>query len=64
VGCRTDDERILVALTDPDQARLAFEFAARIAAAEGGVVRGLLAAPRERAERAAERLEKQLTAAA
>lgn len=37
--------RILVVLTDPAQARLAFPLAARIAAADGGIVRGLLAAP-------------------
>lgn len=37
--------RILVVLTDPAQARLAFALAARIAAADGGVVRGLLATP-------------------
>ncbi|HTR75866.1 MAG TPA: cation:proton antiporter, partial [Solirubrobacterales bacterium] len=35
--------RILVVLTDPGQAKLAFGMAARIAAGEGGVVRGLLA---------------------
>ena len=48
--------RILVALTDPRQAVLAFQLAARIAAAEGGVVRGLLASPRDQAEDAADRL--------
>ena len=37
--------RILVVLTDPVQARLAFPLAARIAAADGGIVRGMLAAP-------------------
>ena len=47
--------RILVALSDPGQARLAFQLAARIAAAEGGVVRGLLASPRDRATDAAGR---------
>jgi Kef-type K+ transport system membrane component KefB len=36
--------RILVVLTDPGQARLAFALAARIAAADGGVVHGMLAA--------------------
>ena len=48
--------RVLVALTDPGQAPLAFLVASRIAAAEGGVVRGLLAAPRAEAEAAEERL--------
>ncbi|HVW46594.1 MAG TPA: cation:proton antiporter [Solirubrobacterales bacterium] len=38
--------RVLVVLTDSAQAELAFALAARIAAADGGVVRGLLAAPR------------------
>ncbi|HVS99458.1 MAG TPA: cation:proton antiporter, partial [Solirubrobacterales bacterium] len=38
--------RILIVLTDPGQARLAFALAARIAATDGGVVRGLLAAQR------------------
>jgi Kef-type K+ transport system membrane component KefB len=38
--------RVLVVLTDPGQAMLAFDLAARVAAADGGVVRGLLAAPR------------------
>jgi hypothetical protein len=42
--------RILVVLADPGQARLAFGIAARIAAGEGGVVRGLLARPRELAD--------------
>lgn len=37
--------RILVVLTDPAQARLAFALAARIAATDGGMVRGMLAAP-------------------
>jgi Kef-type K+ transport system membrane component KefB len=37
--------RILVVLTDPGQAALAFSLAARIAAADGGVVRGMLAVP-------------------
>ncbi len=41
--------RILVALTDPRQAAIAFELAARIAAPEAGVVRGLLACPRSEA---------------
>ncbi|HEX3737535.1 MAG TPA: cation:proton antiporter, partial [Solirubrobacterales bacterium] len=45
--------RILVALTDPRQAPLAFQLAALIAVAEGGVVRGLLASPRDQAESAA-----------
>ncbi len=55
--------RILVALTDPAQAPLAFQLAARIAAAEGGVVRGLLASPRDQVEGAAGRL-RELDAAA
>lgn len=55
--------RILVALSDPGQARLAFQLAARIAAAEGGVVRGLLAAPRDRAAGAAADLERLAAAA-
>jgi Kef-type K+ transport system membrane component KefB len=38
--------RVLVVLTDPAQAPLALGLAARIAAADGGVVQGLLAAPR------------------
>jgi Kef-type K+ transport system membrane component KefB len=38
--------RVLVVLTDPAQAPLAFALAARIAAADGGVVRGLLATRR------------------
>jgi hypothetical protein len=37
--------RVLVVLTDLAQARLAFALAARIAAADGGVVHGMLAAP-------------------
>jgi Kef-type K+ transport system membrane component KefB len=48
--------RILVALTDTAQAALAFQLAGRIAAAEGGVVRGLLASPRSEADAASERL--------
>jgi Kef-type K+ transport system membrane component KefB len=48
--------RILVALSDAGQAPLAFLLAARIAAAEGGVVRGLLASPRDQADAAATRL--------
>jgi hypothetical protein len=55
--------RILVALTDPRQAPLAFQLAARIAAAEGGVVRGLLASPRDQADGATEGLQ-ELDAAA
>ncbi len=55
--------RILVALTDPAQAPLAFQLAARIAAVEGGVVRGLLACPRSDAAAASDRLE-ELDAAA
>jgi Kef-type K+ transport system membrane component KefB len=38
-------ERILVALQDPLQAPLAFAIAARVAAPDGGVVRGLLCTP-------------------
>jgi Kef-type K+ transport system membrane component KefB len=41
--------RILVALTDPRQAAIAFELAGRVAAPEGGIVRGLLACPRSEA---------------
>jgi len=48
--------RVLVALTDPDQAPLAFLVAARIAASEGGIVRGLLASTRAEAEEAGKRL--------
>ncbi|HEY5054471.1 MAG TPA: cation:proton antiporter, partial [Solirubrobacterales bacterium] len=48
--------RILVALTDTAQAALAFQLAGRIAAVEGGVVRGLLASPRSEAGAASERL--------
>ncbi len=48
--------RVLVVLTHPDQAPLAFNIAARVAAAEGGVVRGLLATPRADAEAAGRRL--------
>lgn len=39
--------RVLVVLTDLGQAPLAFSLAARIAAADGGVVRGLLTSSRE-----------------
>ncbi|MBS1860545.1 MAG: cation:proton antiporter [Actinobacteria bacterium] len=42
--------RILVVLADPGQAPLALSLAARIAAADGGVVRGMLAAPPGRVE--------------
>jgi len=38
--------RVLVVLTESDQAPLAFALAARIAATDGGVVRSLLTAPR------------------
>ncbi len=48
--------RILVALTDPGQADLAFQLAARIAEVEGGVVRGLLASLRKDAGVASDRL--------
>ncbi|MFT3863071.1 MAG: cation:proton antiporter [Solirubrobacterales bacterium] len=48
--------RVLVVLTDPAQAPLAFRIAARVAAAEGGIVRGVLAAPRGSAEAAAAHL--------
>lgn len=49
--------RVLVALTDPAQAALAFDIAARVAASEGGVVRGLLACPRDQAAEAEPQLE-------
>lgn len=55
--------RILVALTDPGQATLAFALAARIAAPEGGVVRGLLACSRSEAEDLSKRLAELDTAA-
>lgn len=48
--------RVLVALTDPAQAPLAFAVAARITTAEGGVVRGLLAVRRAEAAAAEARL--------
>ena len=48
--------RILVALTDTAQAALAFQLAGRIAAVEGGVVRGLLASSRSEVGAASERL--------
>jgi hypothetical protein len=54
--------RILVVLTDPGQAALAFFLAARIAAADGGVVRGLLAAPRGDAATLEPRLRELLVA--
>ncbi len=49
--------RVLLTLTDPEQAWLGFSIAARVAAAEGGMVRGLLAVPRERASEAIDQLE-------
>jgi Kef-type K+ transport system membrane component KefB len=55
--------RVLVALTDPAQAALAFEIAARIADSEVGVVRGVLACPRDQASEAEPQL-KTLEAAA
>jgi Kef-type K+ transport system membrane component KefB len=54
--------RILIVLTDPAQARLAFALAARIAATDGGVVRGLLAAPRREIEALHPRLAELQTA--
>jgi Kef-type K+ transport system membrane component KefB len=54
--------RVLVVLTDPGQAALAFALAARIAAADGGVVRGLLAAPRGRTAELEPRLGELLAA--
>jgi Kef-type K+ transport system membrane component KefB len=55
--------RILVVLIDPAQAPLAFDLAARIAAADGGVVQGLLAVPRGEAKAREPRLAEMQAAA-
>jgi Kef-type K+ transport system membrane component KefB len=56
-------ERVVVALEDPDQARLGFAIGARLVTPDSGVVRGVLACSREEVQSRAELLD-ELSAAA